>query len=118
VETQEQIRVRVSLSAIAVSSFTWARSRKAASSHRRQRGWANRLPLTVREQNPTVGNGGRDWARRNGIVDPMAPRAQRAAGRFAAQIDMEHCSGRLRRSEQEQRVATWSTPRGPSPSPS
>jgi VWFA-related protein len=91
VETQEQIRVRVSLSAIRgliVHMGTLKEGRKQLIIV--SEGWSNRLPLTVREQNPTAGAGGGIGPGGNGIVDPIgAAGLSETQADFAAQIDME-----------------------------
>jgi VWFA-related protein len=91
VETQEQIRVRVSLSAIRgliVHMGTLKEGRKQLIVV--SEGWSNRLPLTVREQNPTAGNGGGIGPGGNGVVDPIgAAGLTENQADFAAQIDME-----------------------------
>ena len=90
VETQEQIRVRVSLSAIRgliVHMGTLKEGRKQLIVV--SEGFSNRLPLTVREQNPTVGGGGIGPGG-NGVVDPIgAAGLNENQADFAAQIDME-----------------------------
>jgi len=91
VETQEQIRVRVSLSAIRgliVHMGTLKEGRKQLIIV--SEGFSNRLPLTVREANPTVGNGGGIGPGGNGVVDPIgAAGLNENQADFAAQMDME-----------------------------
>jgi VWFA-related protein len=90
VETQEQIRVRVSLSAIQgliVHMGTLKEGRKQLIIV--SEGFSNRLPLTVREANPTLGGGGIGPGG-NGVVDPIgAAGLSENQADFAAQIDME-----------------------------
>src|SRR5437763_7857714 len=92
VETQEQIRVRVALSAIRgliVHMGTLKEGRKQLIIV--SEGWSNRLPLTVRQANPTVGDGSVGIAPGgNGIIDPIgAAGLNENQADFAAQMDME-----------------------------
>ena len=93
VETQEQIRVRVALSAIQgliVHMGTLKEGRKQLIVV--SEGWSNRLPLTVRLANPTVddGSGVNVGPGGNGIVDPIgAAGLTENQADFAAQMDME-----------------------------
>src|SRR5712691_3576576 len=92
VETQEQIRVRVSLSAIRgliVHMGTLKEGRKQLIIV--SEGFSNRLPLTVREANPTLGGGTVGIAPGgNGIIDPIgAAGLSENQADFAAQMDME-----------------------------
>ena len=84
VETQEQIRVRVALSAIQgliVHMGTLKEGRKSLIVV--SEGWSNRLPGVVQAQNPTVGGGGVPLGPGgNGIIDPIG-----AAGLSGAQAD-------------------------------
>src|SRR6266850_6753378 len=92
VETQEQIRVRVALSAIQgliVHMGTLKEGRKQLIIV--SEGFSNRLPLTVQLANPSIGGGGVPIAPGgNGIIDPIG--AAGLSGNqadFAAQMDME-----------------------------
>jgi len=92
VETQEQIRVRVALSAIQgliVHMGTLKEGRKQLIVV--SEGWLNRLPLVVQERNPTVGGGGVPLAPGGaGIIDPIgAAGLNGSQADFAAQMDME-----------------------------
>ncbi len=91
-ETQEQIRVRVSLSAIQgliVHMGTLKEGRKQLIIV--SEGFSNRLPLVVQMQNPTAGGGGVPLAPGGaGIVDPIgAAGLTGTQADFAAQVDME-----------------------------
>jgi len=90
VETQEQIRVRVSLSAIRgliVHMGTLKEGRKQLIIV--SEGFSNRLPLTVREANPTLGGVGIGPGG-NGVVDPIgAAGLSESQADFAATMDME-----------------------------
>src|SRR5437868_4504799 len=72
-ETPQQIRGRVTLSAIQgliVHMGTLKEGRKQLIIV--SEGWSNRLPLTVRQANPTLGGGSVGIAPGgNGIVDPI-----------------------------------------------
>jgi VWFA-related protein len=92
VETQEQIRVRVALSAIRgliVHMGTLKEGRKSLIVV--SEGYSNRLPATVQLANPTVGGGGIPLGPGgNGIIDPIG--AAGLSGQqadFAAAMDME-----------------------------
>jgi VWFA-related protein len=92
VETQEQIRVRVSLSAIRgliVHMGTLKEGRKQLIIV--SEGFSNRLPLTVQQANPTAGQGGVQLGPGgNGIIDPIGAAGLNSnQADFAAQIDME-----------------------------
>ncbi len=92
VETQEQIRVRVSLSAIQgliVHMGTLKEGRKSLIVV--SEGFSNRLPAVVQAQNPTIGGGGVPLGPGgNGIVDPIgAAGLNGAQADFAATMDME-----------------------------
>ena len=92
VETQEQIRVRVALSAIRgliVHMGTLKEGRKSLIVV--SEGWSNRLPGAVQAQNPTTGGGGVPLGPGgNGIIDPIgAAGLSGAQADFAATIDME-----------------------------
>src|SRR5262245_27920475 len=92
VETQEQIRVRVALSAIQgliVHMGTLKEGRKSLVVV--AEGWSNRLPGAVQLANPTTGGGGIPLGPGgNGIIDPIG--AAGLSGQqadFAATLDME-----------------------------
>jgi len=91
VETQEQIRVRVSLSAIRgliVHMGTLKEGRKQLIIV--SEGFTNRLPLTVREANPTTSSGGGIGPGGNGVVDPIgAAGLNDSQADFVATMDME-----------------------------
>ena len=92
VETQEQIRVRVSLSAIRgliVHMGALKEGRKSLIVV--SEGFSNRLPAVVQAQNPTVGGGGVQLGPGgNGIIDPIgAAGLSGSQADFAAMIDME-----------------------------
>jgi VWFA-related protein len=92
VETQEQIRVRVALSAIQgliVHMGTLKEGRKSLIVV--SEGFSNRLPGAVQAQNPTTGGGGVPLGPGgNGIIDPIgAAGLSGAQADFAATIDME-----------------------------
>jgi len=91
VETQEQIRVRVSLSAIRgliVHMGTLKEGRKQLIVV--SEGFTNRLPLTVREANPTTSDGGGIGPGGNGVVDPIgAAGLNENQADFVATMDME-----------------------------
>jgi VWFA-related protein len=92
VETQEQIRVRVALSAIQgliVHMGTLKEGRKSLIVV--SEGWSNRLPGVVQAQNPTVGGSGVPLGPGgNGIIDPIgAAGLSGAQADFAATMDME-----------------------------
>src|ERR1043166_6498443 len=92
VETQEQIRVRVALSAIQgliVHMGTLKEGRKQLIVV--SEGWLNRLPLVVQERNPTVGGGGVPLAPGGaGIIDPIgAAGLNGSPAAFAAPMDSE-----------------------------
>src|SRR5215470_9071310 len=91
-ETQEQIRVRVALSAIQgliVHMGTLKEGRKSLVVV--AEGWSNRLPGAVQLANPTTGGGGIPLGPGgNGIIDPIG--AAGLSGQqadFAATLDME-----------------------------
>jgi len=91
-ETQEQIRVRVSLSAIQgliVHMGTLKEGRKQLIVV--SEGWLNMLPAAVAAQNPTVGGNGVGIAPGGaGIIDPVGTAGLSGAqANFAAQMDME-----------------------------
>jgi VWFA-related protein len=92
VETQEQIRVRVSLSAIRgliVHMGALKEGRKSLIVV--SEGFSNRLPAVVQAQNPTAGGGGVQLGPGgNGIIDPIgAAGLSGSQADFAATIDME-----------------------------
>jgi VWFA-related protein len=92
VETQEQIRVRVALSAIQgliVHMGTLKEGRKSLIVV--SEGFSNRLPGAVQAQNPTTGGGGVPLGPGgNGIIDPIgAAGLSGAQADFAATMDME-----------------------------
>jgi VWFA-related protein len=92
VETQEQIRVRVALSAIQgliVHMGTLKEGRKSLIVV--SEGWSNRLPGAVQAQNPTLGGGGVPLGPGgNGIIDPIgAAGLSGSQADFAATMDME-----------------------------
>jgi VWFA-related protein len=92
VETQEQIRVRVALSAIRgliVHMGTLKEGRKSLIVV--SEGFSNRLPGVVQAQNPTAGGGGVPLGPGgNGIIDPIgAAGLSGAQADFAATMDME-----------------------------
>ena len=92
VETQEQIRVRVALSAIQgliVHMGTLKEGRKQLIVV--SEGWSNQLPLVVQQRNPTVGGAGVQLAPGgNGIIDPTGSAGLSGTqADFAARMDME-----------------------------
>ena len=91
-ETQEQLRVRVALSAIQgliVHMGTLKEGRKQLIIV--SEGFSNTLPATVQQANPTAGSGGVNLGPGgNGIIDPTGSAGlTQSQANFAAQLDME-----------------------------
>src|SRR6185436_3180863 len=92
VETQEQIRVRVALSALQgliVHMGTLKEGRKQLIVV--SEGWSNQLPAVVQARNPTAGGGGIPLGPGgNGIIDPTGSAGLTGTQvDFAARMDME-----------------------------